>query len=227
MEKICYIFLLFLMYSFIGWIIEMIDIYIEERKIINRGFCVGPYCPIYGIGVLLIVNFLKDYTDSWLVLFVMSMFICMVLEYFTSFVMEKLFKARWWDYSNKKFNLNGRICLETTIPFGLGGLIVMYIVNPFLEGILNLLSSKAIIILGIGLMVLFVSDLVISFIAILKVRNVRFDKIKDSTEEMNMKVREYLMKHSFLTRRLMQSFPNLKFKIEKFKNRRKKDNKSK
>ena len=214
---ICYIFLLFLMYSIVGWIIEVIDILIEQKKLVNRGFLIGPYCPIYGIGLLLIVHFLKKYTDSVLVLFVMSSFICIVLEYFTSFVMEKLFNARWWDYSDKKFNINGRVCIETTILFGLGGMLVMYILHPFLTSILDMFSKKVLIIIAIIFMVIFVSDLVISLITILKVKNIKLGKIKDNTDEVNKKVRDYLIKHSYLTRRLIMSFPRFRYVIQKIK----------
>jgi len=217
--NLLYLFLLFLIYSFLGWIAEVILAYYTHRKFINRGFLIGPYCPIYGVGVLLIVWLLKRYTDSVLVLFVLAMVICMVLEYVTSFVMEKLFNTRWWDYSNKKFNINGRICLETAIPFGIGGLIIMYVINPFFEGILDTLSNKAILVLGISLLVIFLSDLVVSLKVILRINSVDVSKYKDNTELVNKKVREYLMKYSVLTRRLMESFPNAKLKIKEIKDK--------
>ena len=217
--KLLYIFLMFLIYSFVGWVAEVILAYFTHKKFINRGFLIGPYCPIYGIGVLLIVWLLKRYMDSVLALFILAMVICMVLEYVTSYVMEKLFNTRWWDYSEMRFNINGRICLETAIPFGIGGLIIMYIVNPFFEGILNGLSDKMILILGIGLFGIFLVDLIISLRVILKVNNVDISKYKDNTELVNKKVREYLMKHSVLTRRLMESFPNAKLKIKKIKDK--------
>ena len=218
--NICYIFLLFIIYSFLGWIVEVIDSLIEDKKFVNRGFLIGPYCPIYGIGLLLIINFLKSYTDSYLIVFVMSMFICMILEYFTSYIMEKLFNARWWDYSDKKFNINGRICLETTIPFGLGGMAIMYIVNPFLEKTLNLLNSNILIIISIILFSIFLIDLVISLIVILKVKDISIKKIKDNTEEINKKVKKYLIEKSVLSKRLIMSFPKLRLK---FIQRKKKD----
>lgn len=190
---ICYIFLLFIIYSFLGWCVEVINSFLNSKGFVNRGFLIGPYCPIYGVGLLLIIYFLKEYTDSYLVVFVMSMFICMILEYFTSYVMEKLFNARWWDYSHKKFNINGRICLETTIPFGLGGMGIIYIVNPLIEKVLSYLSSNGLIIIGIIVMIIFFSDLVVSFITVMKVKNVKITKIKDNTEEINKKVKEYLI----------------------------------
>lgn len=215
--KFLYIFLLFLMYSFVGWIAEVTLAFIEHKKFINRGFLIGPYCPIYGVGVLLIVWLLKRYTDSALALFVLAMVLCMVLEYVTSFVMEKLFNTRWWDYSNMRFNINGRICLETAIPFGIGGLIIMYLINPIFTGILDMLPSKALLVIGVILLGLFLIDLAISLRVVLKINSVDVSKYKDNTELVNKKVREYLMKHSVLTRRLMESFPNAKLKIRKIK----------
>ena len=217
MYNVCYLFILFLMYAFLGWVMEVINACIQHKRFINRGFLIGPYCPIYGIGMLLIINLLKNYMDSYVVLFILAMVICMAVEYLTSLVMEWLFNARWWDYSNRKFNINGRICLETAIPFGLGGMLIMYVVNPFLTGILDKGSEKLIVILGIILMVIFFTDLVVSFFVILKFRKVGVENFKDDTEEMNKKVRDYLMSHSYLTKRIVESFPSAKIRVEKFK----------
>ena len=107
MYEVCYYFLLFLIYAVLGWCCEVVVAFYNHKKFINRGFLIGPYCPIYGIGVLLIISLLEDFTDSWLALFVLAMVLCMVLEYITSYLMEKIFNARWWDYSSKKFNING------------------------------------------------------------------------------------------------------------------------
>ena len=123
--------LLFFTYAIIGWVMEVTVKYIQYKRFINRGFLIGPYLPIYGAGGILITLFLKRYLNDPIALFVFGMIICTILEYITSFVMEKLFHARWWDYSNKKFNINGRVCLGTMIPFGLLGLLIMYVLNPF------------------------------------------------------------------------------------------------
>ena len=227
MDKYLYIFLLFLMYSIMGWLAEVTLAFYMHKKFINRGFWIGPYCPIYGVGVLLIIWLLKKYTDSALALFVLAMVICMVLEYLTSFIMEKLFNTRWWDYSDKRFNINGRICLETAIPFGIGGLIIMYLVNPFFEGILNLIPSKVLYVLGITLLIIFLTDLGISLRVILHINSVDVSKYKDNTELINQKVKEYLMKHSILTRRLIESFPNAKLRIKRIKDKIKKSVKRK
>ena len=98
--------MLFFIYSLAGWLIEMIPATIREKKFVDRGFLVGPYCPIYGCGVILITLLLQKYADDVVVSFFLSVIICGTLEYLTSYFMEKIFKARWWDYSNNKFNIN-------------------------------------------------------------------------------------------------------------------------
>ena len=217
MYKICYYFLLFLMYSVLGWLMEVVNSYFIHKRFVNRGFLIGPYCPIYGIGVLLIISFLNDYMDNFLVLFILAMVICLILEYLTSYFLELIFKARWWDYSNNRFNINGRVCLETAIPFGIGGLIIMYFINPLFTGILCKMSDKFLIILSVVLMSLFIADLIISFLIMLKFRSIGIKSMKDNTEEMNKIVKEYLIKNSRWTKRLVDSFPNFKIRIEKIK----------
>ena len=112
-------FLLFMTYAFLGWLMEVTLGLIQSKKFVNRGFLIGPYCPIYGFGGLLITFLLQKYVNDPIVLFFMALIICGILEYVTSYLMEKIFHARWWDYSNKKYNINGRVCLDTIIPFGL------------------------------------------------------------------------------------------------------------
>ena len=132
---------LFFIYSFLGWLMESVSDTIKKKKFVNRGFLIGPYCPIYGAGVLLITILLRKYNEDIWITFFMSLLICGTLEYLTSYVMEKWFKARWWDYSQRKFNLNGRICLETLIPFGLAGTFIIYIANPFFLKYINMIPD--------------------------------------------------------------------------------------
>ena len=120
---------IFLIYSFIGWIVEVSAFLIQDHKFVNRGFFIGPVVPIYGTGGILITLLLTKYQSDPVTLFCMAVVVCSILEYFTSYVMEKLFKTRWWDYSNKKFNINGRICLTNLLFFGLMGLVMVYLVN--------------------------------------------------------------------------------------------------
>ena len=206
-------FLLFIMYAHLGWLMEVVLTLFTEKKLINRGFLIGPVCPIYGVGLLLIITLLKEYSTRPLVLFTLVIAICMILEYVTSYLMEKLFHARWWDYSQMKYNLNGRICLETTIPFGLGGLFVIYIVNPLFERLLSIINPQVMTIIAILIFIIFIIDIIISFSVISKMKNFFVKKYQDNTEVMSNRVREYLTKLSPLTKRLLDSFPNIRVKI--------------
>lgn len=208
-------FLLFIFYSFIGWIIEIINELITEKRYVNRGFLIGPYCPIYGCGVILMILFLNRYLNDPVVLFIMAVVICSILEYFTSYVMEKIFKARWWDYTERKFNINGRICLETMVPFGIGGLIIMYFVNPVVVGILNLIPLFWIKIISFVLFVVFLVDNLISFKIIFKFRNITKKEERDNTAEITAKVKDILSEKSKLGKRLVKSFPDLRILIKK------------
>lgn len=203
-------FLLFLIYSIIGWLIEVVNVSWIEKRFVNRGFLMGPYCPIYGVGGLLSYLLLRKYLDDPLALFMMSILIFSILEYVTSYLMEKLFKARWWDYSNKKYNINGRICLETMIPFGLLGCFAMYVLNPILINMLEAIPNIVSIILSIVLFIWFIIDVCISFKVIINFKNLAFSIKKDSTEEITKRVREVLSKKSVLGRRLVNAFSNLK-----------------
>lgn len=222
MHNILFYFLLFIIYAFIGWCLEVIYCYYCTGKIINRGFLIGPYCPIYGVGCVLIIILLKRYSSDVLALFIMSIVICSVLEYLTSYILEKLFKTRWWNYSNRKFNINGRICLETMIPFGVGGVIIMKVVNPFIVGLLNKLNDNMLFIVGVVILILFLADNIISFSVVSKIK-VSASKLKsDSTEEITEIVKKKLIEHSMFARRLIKSFPNIKILKRNYRKGRKK-----
>ena len=224
MYEILTYFALFLIYSIIGWTIEVICCSFHDKKISNRGFLIGPYCPIYGFSAILMTMLLKKYTNDLIALFVMSVLICSIMEYLTSYIMEKLFHARWWDYSEKSFNINGRICLSNSIMFGILGVLLIKIINPFTYGIIIRIPKTLFIVVTLILGVIFIVDLVMSFNIINKLKITTDNIRKDHTEEINKKVKEILSKRSILHRRLINAFPNfnaLTKKIEKIKERKK------
>ena len=215
-------FLLFITYSIAGWIMEVTCKSIEAKKFINRGFLIGPYCPIYGCGAVAITILLHRYTNDWIVLFFMSMIACGILEYATSYVMEKLFHARWWDYSRRKYNINGRICLETLIPFGILGLLIMYVTNPFILKYLTRLPQNNLNIIAGVLFTIFMLDSIISLKVVSNVRVVgtklrKENGTMDNTVEMTAKVKEILLGKSILNRRLIHAYPNLQATLKKRK----------
>lgn len=210
---ITYYFLLFMIYSVAGWLLEVTCKYIDYKKFINRGFLIGPYCPIYGFGAVLITFLLYRYEEDPIVLFLMTILICGALEYFTSWAMEKIFKARWWDYSKRKFNLDGRICLGTLVPFGVFGLILTYITNPFLLNCLNNANLIVLNTIAVILFIIYIVDNIISTIIILGFRKTTITigrkESADNTEEITKKVKEILAQKSWGYKRLIDAFPSL------------------
>ena len=204
---------LFFIYSFAGWLMEVIRVSKKEKKFVDRGFLIGPYCPIYGYGVLLITILLRKYTDDIIVTFFMSLIICGILEYLTSYLMEKIFKARWWDYSDRKFNINDRICLENLIPFGIGGCIIVYIINPFLLGIIDFVPDIIMHILLTFLLIGYITDLIVSLKIILNLKIVK-KELKDNTDEISEKVKKIILRKSRLYRRLVNAFPRIKDNVK-------------
>ncbi len=216
---ICKLFICFIIFSFLGWCLEVGYGIYSLKRFVNRGFLVGPLCPVYGTGCVIIYVLLKGYANDPIMLSLAAMVICSVLEYVTSYLMEKIFKARWWDYSNMKFNINGRICLETIIPFGLLGLLVVYILFPFTLNILDKIPALAIYIVSGVLLVILLADLIISFNVISKFSKAAQKAPKDMTEEITKFVRSTLAKQSILTKRIIDSFPNFEIEIDAIKNK--------
>lgn len=209
--SLCYLMLIFFGYSFIGYLVEIISVSTKEHKLnLSRGYLIGPYLPIFGFGGVMMTSFLGKYKDDIIVLFIMSLTICSLLEYFSSLIMEKIFKVRWWDYSDRLLNINGRICLENGIKFGIGGVILNRYFHPLFLSFLDSFSEKTVCVLGTILFALVLLDFLISTYTILQLKidlNVYTDK--DSTMRIRREVLESVRKYRFFHRRLYQAFPNL------------------
>ncbi len=218
--KIFDIYILFWIYSILGWIMETTLATIKNKKFINRGFFLGPYCPIYGTGGVILLS-LSKYKNDLLIVFILSIIICSLVEYLTSYLLELIYRVRWWDYSNNMFNINGRICLFNSICFGLLGMIFVCFLNPFF---LNLINSFSDILKNIVLGVLFMFttlDMVLTFNAMFDFRKTivnfkektlinLFKPNTDNTEEVSQKVRNILKEKTFIHKHLTKSYANFK-----------------
>lgn len=249
MYKIEVLFVLFMIYSFIGWIVETILVSAQTKKIVNRGFLIGPYLPIYGTGGVLLTIALDKVKEDLVLVFILSFLICTILEYVTSYIMEKLLKARWWDYSTKSLNINGRVCIQSSLLFGVAGIICLVIVNPFLLHYVHALSNTSLHIICICLVIPFIVDICISYMIVKdfrktvidstldytevlseKVKNVilerikqKHEDIKDKYEQITIDLKQKYQERPILYRRLINAFPNLKIiKIELNKKRKNK-----
>lgn len=211
MYNICLYFFMFYFYSVFGWVIECIDQTIEQKRFINnRGFFIGPYCPIYGFGAAYMYLFLNRYYDDIAVLFVMAVVGTSTIEYVTSFLMEKIFKARWWDYSHMKFNLEGRICLRNSLLFGLLGIAFVYIINPTLLFVINKMPETVLIIISTILFITFMIDIITTFSIMSSLKNKLISIKKDSTYDIDKQVKEILSKNTFYLKKLFRSFPRVR-----------------
>lgn len=222
-----YVFLFFI-YSFLGWCLEVACKLVSDHKFVNRGFLIGPYCPIYGHGALIMTILLNRYLNDPVTLFIMIILCCSLLEYFTSYFLEKIFHTRWWDYSGYRFNINGRICLETMVPFGLFGLFIMYVTNPFFLGLINKISAPFLISLTVIFLIVYFIDNIISFKIIKNIQHVGEDiqkrqlVKKDDTERITHLVKKQV-ENSMKTfeKRIVHAFPHLQVLKIKVKKRRK------
>lgn len=215
-------FILFIIYSILGWSLEVLLSLYEHKRFINRGFLIGPYCPIYGAGSILLTLLLTNYENNIIILFILSMVICGILEYFVSFILEKIFKLRWWDYTNMKFNINGRICLETLVIFGIFGILLIKITNPFLLNILNQFNSNFLVIIAIILMSIFIVDIIISSNIVFNIKTITRNTKKDSTEEISNAIKKFIHNNLFMYNRIVKAFPHLTI-INKKKKKKKKE----
>lgn len=164
LSRFAYAFLLLMTYSIIGWCGEMIYCSAGQRKLCEkRGFLNGPVCPIYGHGALVVLLCLHGGCKNPLLTFLLGAVLTSLVEYITSFAMEKLFHMRWWDYSQYKFHLNGRVCLLNSTLFGLASVFLCHFANPPISAWLaGLLASGAAVPLSLILLAVYLTDIVLS-----------------------------------------------------------------
>ena len=166
MQELSELILLFTIYSLLGWICESAACSIEAKKFINRGFLNGPFCPIYGVGALLIVKLLTPFSGNLAALFIAALLLTSVLEYLTGFLLEKLFHAKWWDYSHRRFNLQGRVCLGNALVFGVMGVAAVHLIHPLILRLLGMIPAFLSPFLAGGLAVYFIADTAVTVYAI-------------------------------------------------------------
>ena len=164
MKKFKLYFWYFICFAFIGWIYEVLYHLLNNGKFINSGTMIGPWLPIYGSCGLLIYFLSLKFRDKPYKMFILSFFLSGVIEYLTSFYLEKVYGMRWWDYSNYAFNINGRICLAALIVFSVIALLVMYFVLPLLNKIYDKVNPRIMGIILVILFVVFATDFIYSTI---------------------------------------------------------------
>ena len=190
--KLLYIQVLyFTIYSFLGWVCESTYCSIGQKKLVNRGFLNGPFCPIYGFGALLVISILSPFVNNIPVLFIASIIVTSTLEYITSYVLEKIFHMSWWDYSTYKYNINGRVCLQNSLMFGLLSLFVMLVIHPAIDDFVASINTKVAFALSVLFATYFIVDTIITAGTILHL-NERLEKLHELHEDLLKKRKRHL-----------------------------------
>ena len=163
-QYLCYFFI----YAFFGWCIEVCFAAFKHGVFVNRGFLNGPVCPIYGVGVCVVVWVLSPLKKNFLLLFLGSVLLTSALEWFTGFVLEKVFHQKWWDYSDMPFNIKGYVCLKFTILWGLAASFIIGAIHRFIY----MLIEKTPFVLGVILLAVFsaafIADFTVTLTALVK-----------------------------------------------------------
>ena len=190
-----YILIYFIIYSFLGWGLESIVRTICERKMINTGFLIGPFCPIYGFGAIIMILFLNRFENNIILLFFISFIVLSIWEYVVGVLLEKLFKTKYWDYSKNRFNLKGRVCLTNSLAWGILGVLFIRYIHPFIQHLIGYVDYIYVAIIASIIALILLTDAIIS---VVKVKNIQttLQKIEEINEQIKQKLLELKEKNA-------------------------------
>ena len=220
--------LLFFFYSAGGWLLESIYCSIGEKRIVNRGFLTGPLCPIYGTAALVMTILIYNpFKDRPLIIFILGIILCDIVEYFTSYIMEKLFSARWWDYTYEFLNIKGRICLKHTLYWGIISVAFVRVLHPAVENLYAKINGDYLIYILAAVLIVFTLDVInavrkaldirkleIKLSTLQKTINDLYSNIKDSLGD-SQKVHELLEKGKDKAVEIKYSVDDVFYELEK------------
>lgn len=182
----------FIIYSFFGWILESIFKTIIQKKAVNSGFLHGPFCPIYGVGALIMYFCLRDFKGNAFIVFCLGFVVLSVWEYIVGVLLEKIFNTKYWDYSDNKYNLQGRVCLLNSIFWGILGIIFIYFIHPFMQQQLLKIDRNIIIYCDIIFAICLIVDTAVSTIKVLSMENnlAKMDELNNRIKEKLEEIKE-------------------------------------
>ncbi len=210
----------FIIYSSLGWVMESVFRSICERKLINTGFLRGPFCPIYGIGCAIMIVFLKGFENRPILLFFIALSILTIWEYLVGVLLETMFHTKYWDYSNHKFNFQGRICLTNSIYWGVLGVLFVIYIHPFIQEIVQKMDTN---LLNYIMAILFMVFIVDTISSIIRVKNIKttLEKIENINKEIKEKLKE-IRKLKKEKQEKITTTENIQQMVEQLKKRRNK-----
>ena len=222
MEQALTWFFYFVVYSFLGWVCETCFCSVAARRFINRGFLNGPFCPIYGTGAVLVLLLFTRYRDDLLALGVLSTVVTSIVEYVTSYLLEKLFHLQLWDYSARWANLNGRVCLRNSLLFGVMSVLMVRVIHPHVEAFFALWPPAALAAACGVLIAYFLADVAVTVMSVLQInrkahtRQLQLEALaaaRESYKKAKAKAKAAgaaVPKLHRLHRRIVAAFPNMK-----------------
>lgn len=188
------IFLTFLAYSFIGWIWESIYCSFKARRYVYRGFLLGPYCPVYGFGVTAVLLIVPDSTNNLISLFFNSIVVVTIIEFLTSWLLEKCFSMKLWDYSKMPFNIEGRVAVPVSLFWGMGCVLLIKIINPIIQKFIFEFNLDTHNIVVLFVSVLFSIDVLSTVIFTLTTKQ-EVEGMLDNTDKENAAIKEFRLKN--------------------------------
>lgn len=183
------VLLYFIIYSFLGWCLESVYKTILDKHFVNSGFLYGPCCPIYGFGAIIMIIVFGALPKNIFIIFFISMIFLTIWEYIVGFILEKIFKTKYWDYSNIKFNINGRVCLKNSIYWGILGVIFIFIIHPVIGNLVNILPTSVIFHLNVVLYIILITDMIITVNRILFIDD-KIEEVYQIGEKIKEKISE-------------------------------------
>lgn len=155
----------FLIYSCLGWCVEVVYAAATTGQLVNRGFLNGPVCPIYGFGMILVLFFLTPLEDDLLLLYLGGVILPSALELVGGWALYKLYRTRWWDYTDKPFNIGGYVCLEFSLMWGVGAMVMVKVIHPTIAALVNIIPPLVGFVLMCLLYAVYAADVVATAIA--------------------------------------------------------------
>ncbi len=181
--------LYFLIYAILGWLCEVLFAWFKHHQWINRGFLIGPWCPIYGIGVVLLIVGLDFLKSNLVLLFLGSVLLTTIIEGLTGWILETLFHQRWWDYSKMPFNIHGYVCLLFSLIWGVAGVVMVDGVQPLIASWVARIPQSVLVIGVICLGCGFLVDFAMTVYRLIQVNHVTA-RLSGKLEELRLQVTE-------------------------------------
>ena len=199
----------FTVYSFLGWLTEVTFAAFITKKFVNRGFLYGPFCPIYGFGILSLLTILHPLSSHPFLFFIGTIITTSILEYITGFILEKIFHTHWWDYSHQKFNLHGYICLQFSLVWGVFGTLLYYFIHPIVISLINQVPQTIFYILPYFIIIYFLTDFALTIKSLINIKKIykNFQKLK---QEIYSDPKFIQLEKDFKKRHLVKTFPQIR-----------------